>query len=79
MDCAEYLSLLSDYRDGSLDDGNRSRVSQHLDGCPPCKCVFTDIETIVTTASGFRAEDGISYPDEETFWQRITVTARTIH
>ena len=79
MDCAEYLSLLSDYRDGALEDGHRTRVSQHLDGCPPCKCIFTDIETIVTTASGFRNEDGISYPDEEVFWQRITVTTRPIH
>jgi anti-sigma factor RsiW len=79
MDCAEYLSLLSDYRDGALDDGNRSRISEHLDGCPPCKCVSADIETIVTTARGFRTEDGISYPDEEVFWQRITVTTRTIH
>ncbi|HEX8161241.1 MAG TPA: zf-HC2 domain-containing protein [Pyrinomonadaceae bacterium] len=79
MDCAEYLSLLSDYRDGALNDDHRLRVSQHLDGCPPCKCVFTDIETIITTASGFRTEDGISYPDEEVFWQRITVTKRTAH
>lgn len=79
MDCAESLSLLSDYRDGALDEGARTHVSQHLDGCPPCKCIFTDIETIVTTARAFGAQDGISYPDEAIFWQRISVTKRTIH
>jgi predicted anti-sigma-YlaC factor YlaD len=79
MDCAQSLLLLSDYRDGALDDGNRTLVSQHLDGCPPCQCIYKDIETIILTASTFRNEDGISYPDEEIFWQRITVTTRTIH
>jgi predicted anti-sigma-YlaC factor YlaD len=79
MDCSESLSLLSDYRDGGLDDGHRTLVSQHLDGCPPCKCIFTDIETIIITARSFVAEDGVSYPDEDIFWQRITVTKRTVH
>jgi predicted anti-sigma-YlaC factor YlaD len=79
MDCDQSLSLLSDYRDGALDDGNRSLISEHLDGCPPCKCVYTDIETIILTASTFSSEDGINYPDEEIFWQRITVTKRTVH
>jgi predicted anti-sigma-YlaC factor YlaD len=79
MDCDQSLSLLSDFRDGALDDGNRASVSQHLDGCPPCKGVFTDIETIVVTARTFRDEDGISYPDEDIFWQRITVSKTTIH
>jgi predicted anti-sigma-YlaC factor YlaD len=79
MDCDQSLSLLSDYRDGALDGENRDLVAKHLDGCPPCKCVFTDIETIVVTASAIRSEDGISYPDEDTFWQRITVTRTTFH
>lgn len=79
MDCDQSLSLLSDYRDGVLDDGNRSLISEHLDGCPPCKCVYMDIETIILTASTFSSEDGITYPDEDIFWQRITVTKRTVH
>jgi predicted anti-sigma-YlaC factor YlaD len=79
MDCADSLSLLSDYRDGALDDVNRSLVSEHLDGCPPCKCVFTDIESIVMTASTFRTEDGITYPDEKVVWQRVSIKQRTSH
>lgn len=79
MDCADSLSLLSDYRDGALDEGNRSMVSEHLDCCPPCKCVFTDIESIVMTASTFRTEDGITYPDETLTWQRVSIKQRTSH
>ena len=79
MDCSESLPLLSDYRDGALDDGNRALVSEHLDGCPPCKCVYTDIEKIVLTASSFRTEDGLSYPDETLVWERISIKKRTIH
>jgi predicted anti-sigma-YlaC factor YlaD len=79
MDCEQSLSLLSDLRDGALDDGSRSLVTKHLDDCPPCKCVFTDIETIIVTASKFRDEDGVSYPDEEIVWQRITVTKTTFN
>lgn len=79
MDCAKSLSLLSDYRDGALDDGNRTLVGQHLDGCPPCMCIFKDIETIIITARAFASEDGVAYPDEEIFWQRITITRGTVH
>jgi predicted anti-sigma-YlaC factor YlaD len=79
MDCSESLLLLSDYRDGGLDDDNHTLISQHLDGCPPCKCIFTDIEAIIVMARSFTSEDGVSYPDEDIFWQRITVTKRTIH
>jgi predicted anti-sigma-YlaC factor YlaD len=79
MDCDQSLLLLSDYRDGALDDGSRTLVIAHLDCCPPCKCVFTDIEMIVVTANKFRDEDGITYPDEDIFWQRITITKSTIN
>ncbi|MDQ3907928.1 MAG: zf-HC2 domain-containing protein [Acidobacteriota bacterium] len=79
MDCEKSLSLLSDYRDGALDGEHRDLVARHLDGCPPCKCVFTDIDTIVVTARTIAGEDGVSYPDEETFWQRITVTRTALN
>ncbi len=79
MDCEQSWSLLSDFRDGVLDEGNRTLLSQHLDGCPPCACILKDIETIVITARAFGSEDGIPYPDEETFWQRITVTRTALN
>ena len=79
MDCAESLGMLSDFRDGSLEEQHRSLVSQHLSLCPPCMGVFQDIESIIVTAGGFRTEDGISYPDENTVWERITITKRTVH
>ena len=79
MDCAESLGMLSDFRDGSLEEQHRSLVSQHLSLCPPCMGVFQDIDTIVATAKSFGSDNGISYPDENTIWERITVTRTTLH
>ena len=79
MDCEQSWSLLSDFRDGALDDDHRALLSRHLDGCPPCACILKDIETIIITARSFSTDNGLEYPDEETFWQRITVTRRAVH
>ncbi|MGB7924034.1 MAG: zf-HC2 domain-containing protein [Pyrinomonadaceae bacterium] len=79
MECAESLALLSDYREGALDQTNQVAVQSHLAGCPPCKDVFLDLETIVIAAQGLRGEQNINFPDENTLWQRMGVSKRTIH
>lgn len=71
MDCEESLPLLSEYHAGALDDTQKSGVRQHLDDCPPCCDVYHDVESIVTSASSLREEEGISFPDENAVWQRI--------
>jgi predicted anti-sigma-YlaC factor YlaD len=79
MDCAKSLELLSEFRDGALSEADKAFVSAHLALCPPCMGIFKDIDSIVIAAAGFVAEDGIAYPDENVFWQRISVTKRTVH
>jgi hypothetical protein len=71
MDCEESLPLLSEYHAGALDDTKRDGVRQHLNDCPPCCDVYHDVESIVVSASSLRGEEGISFPDENDFWQRI--------
>lgn len=71
MDCEESLPLLSEYHAGALDETQLKDVRQHLDGCPPCCDVYHDVESIVASASSLRSEDGISFPDENTVWQRL--------
>ena len=78
MDCAQSLLLLSEYRDGMLDEAYHSLIKDHLANCPPCLIIFEDIELIVTSAGVIRDEDAISYPDENIIWQRIRVTRTTI-
>ncbi|HEY0385288.1 MAG TPA: zf-HC2 domain-containing protein [Pyrinomonadaceae bacterium] len=73
MDCTESLVLLSDYRDGLLNEAVRALISKHLEECPPCNGLYLDIDIIVTSAPGMRADDGINYPDENIIWQRVRV------
>lgn len=73
MDCDRSLELLSDFRDGLLGDDDRTLVDGHLSDCDPCAGIFKDLEAIVVIAQTFSVEHEINFPDEETFWQRITV------
>jgi predicted anti-sigma-YlaC factor YlaD len=79
MECAESLALLSDYREGALDQTIQVEVQAHLTGCSPCTGVFLDLETIVIAARGLRGEQDIDFPDESLVWQRMGVDKRTIH
>jgi len=71
MDCEESLELLSEYHAGALNETASGGVREHLDCCPPCDDVYHDVEAIVVSATSLRTEEGISFPDENTVWQRI--------
>jgi predicted anti-sigma-YlaC factor YlaD len=77
--CARSLSLLSDYRDGALNEEEKALVREHLAECPPCLVVHQDIDLIIMSAPVIRGEDGIAYPDENVIWQRMRLTKTTIH
>ncbi len=80
MDCAKYLELLSDYCDGGLDADTRTLVQTHLKDCIPCDGVSRELDSIVRTAIILRSEtDGISFPNEEIIWQRLSLTKQIIH
>ncbi len=71
MDCEESLPLLSEYHANALDEMQRDGVRQHLDCCPPCDCIYQEVETIIVSAGSLRAEESISFPDENALWQRM--------
>jgi predicted anti-sigma-YlaC factor YlaD len=71
MDCEESLPLLSEYHAGALDEMTSAGVREHLGCCPPCDCVYRDVETIIVSAGSLREEESISFPDETAVWQRI--------
>ena len=79
MECAESVALLSEYREGTLDEMLLIEVRAHLSICPPCMDVYVDLETIVVAASSLREEQNISFPDETVIWRRMGVARRTIH
>lgn len=78
-DCVKVLGVLSDYRDGSLDDPERTFVHVHIGDCPPCKGLFEDLDLIVVSARGLASENGINYPDENVIWQRMAVIKPPVH
>ena len=78
MDCARSIELLSEYSAGSLGEHDKIFVSTHLLDCVDCKGVFEDLRLIVQTATLLRSENGISYPDEEILWQRVSAR-RIVH
>ena len=79
MDCAKSLELLSDFRDGALGKEDKVFVKGHLADCPPCAGVFQDLDLIVVAASSLRRDDGLTFPDEDAIWQRMSLGARTVH
>ena len=79
MECAESVALLSEFREGTLNETLLIEVRAHLAVCPPCMDVFIDLETIVIAASGLRSEQGIPFPDETVIWHRMSIAKRTVH
>jgi hypothetical protein len=79
MECAESVALLSDFREGTLNEMLLVEVRAHLAVCQPCMGVFSDLETIVIAASGLRGDHGIPFPDETVLWQRMGIAKRTLH
>lgn len=54
MQCAEFLELYSDYRDGLLQDGGLERsMLRHLLSCPHCMCYDARVARGVTALRAF--------------------------
>ena len=79
MECAESVALLSEFREGTLDEIVLIQVRAHLAECPPCMDVFVDLDAIVIAATGLRGEQDIRFPDETVIWQRMGIAGRTTH
>ena len=79
MDCAQSITLLSDFYDGTLGEIERVEVGAHLAVCQPCTGVFEELNVIVLAASGLQREPGLAFPDETVLWQRMDLSKRTIH
>lgn len=81
MDCTKSLELLSEFRDGALDETGRMEVHTHLTLCGPCADIFNDLDSIVLAATALRSstDQEIAFPDEQLIWQRMNFAGRTIH
>lgn len=79
MKCTESLSLLSDFHDHLLDDPVERRVKSHLDGCPPCANIFSELSEIVQVSVRLNQNPSIDFPDEDDIWRRMRLADPKIH
>jgi hypothetical protein len=79
MDCTESLNLLSDLHDHMLEDPLERQVKSHLDGCPPCANVFTELSEIVQVSVVLNLNPSIDFPDEDDIWRRMRLADPKIH
>lgn len=80
MKCVESIELLSEYHAGALDEILVREIRVHLADCTPCKEIMSDLVVIIETAHALRDEqEGILFPDENTFWTRIRLSRETAH
>ena len=79
MDCTESLTLLSDLHDHLLEDPLERQVQSHLDGCPPCSNVFSELSEIVNVSVILNQNPSIDFPDEDDIWRRMKLVDPKIH
>ncbi|MCA1733657.1 MAG: zf-HC2 domain-containing protein [Acidobacteria bacterium] len=73
--CGEVLAVLSDFVDGTIERGMRSRVEEHLRGCDACERfggVFA--ETVRALREGLAAPDALDQAARERL-RRLTESA----
>ena len=63
MECRETQSLLTAFHDGELRDADRTRVEEHLRGCPECGALLADLARADRIA-------GVPDPGPE-YWDRF--------
>ena len=79
MDCTESLNLLSDLHDHLLDAPLETQVKTHLDCCPPCANVFSELTEIVNVSVRLNLDPNINFPDEDDIWRRMRLADPKIH
>lgn len=57
LTCQEFVELVTDYLEDSLDQQTRARFEDHLIDCPDCPVYLRQMEEIVGAAGIIREED----------------------
>jgi anti-sigma factor RsiW len=55
--CIEFVSLVTAYLDGELDQQQRRRIDQHLQGCQGCQAALDQFQTVIGLAGRLTAAD----------------------
>jgi predicted anti-sigma-YlaC factor YlaD len=55
--CIELVGLVTTYLDGEMDQGQRRRVDEHLEGCQGCRAALGQFQTVIRLAGRLTAAD----------------------
>jgi anti-sigma factor RsiW len=57
LQCIEFVSLVTAYLDGEVDEQQRRDIDQHLDGCRGCRAALAQFRTVIRLAGRLTAAD----------------------
>jgi anti-sigma factor RsiW len=55
--CIEFVSLVTAYLDGQVDEQQRTGIDQHLEGCRGCQTALNQFHTVIRLAGRLTAAD----------------------
>ena len=55
--CIEFVSLVTAYLDGEVNQEQRRRIDTHLEGCRGCRAALNQFQTVIRLAGRLTAED----------------------
>jgi anti-sigma factor RsiW len=55
--CIEFVSLVTAYLDGEVNEGQRRRIDEHLQGCRGCQGALAQFRTVIGLAGRLTAAD----------------------
>ena len=55
--CSEFVGLVTAYLDGEINEGQRRRIDEHLEGCQGCRAALGQFRTVIRLAGRLTAAD----------------------
>jgi predicted anti-sigma-YlaC factor YlaD len=57
LQCIEFVDLVTAYLDGQVDEHQRGRIDEHLQGCQGCRAALGQFQTVIRLAGRLSAAD----------------------
>jgi predicted anti-sigma-YlaC factor YlaD len=73
--CIEFVGLVTAYLDGAVDQQQRRRIDNHLQGCRGCRAALDQFQTVIRLAGRLTAADVADV--DPLIRDRLTATLRT--
>ena len=57
LQCIEFVGLVTAYLDGEVNESQRRRIDEHLEGCQGCQAALAQFRTVIRLAGRLSAAD----------------------